>query len=262
MFAREDNDRPGEGHKFLLNCYLRANDNGPAFERLLLTTIHNFLKDQAKGTERGKLRRRLATMLRNDGRFQACDGARWALVGHPVAPWQGDIAQLERAAWAVRGVSISRWNESGPTPVESKSALLVITEAVLRAAVGSVRAEDLAAVLQHRFRLLRPPRFVALIEDERGVSADFGPASADKSPYFSARVDEMWAELTPRERRVFPHLGEPALWPQVLELGAATATVLVEALIEKVRLATVDDVDREDLVLRLVELCAERDVDS
>ncbi|RVX41151.1 hypothetical protein EDD27_3621 [Nonomuraea polychroma] len=52
MFEREDRNNPGQGHKFLLNCYLRATD-GPSLERLLLTTIENFLKDQAKSTPPG-----------------------------------------------------------------------------------------------------------------------------------------------------------------------------------------------------------------
>ncbi|WP_146231152.1 hypothetical protein [Micromonospora sicca] len=47
--------RPGSGHKFVLTCYVKAPE-GPAFERLLLAAIRNFLIDQAKRTERGKLR--------------------------------------------------------------------------------------------------------------------------------------------------------------------------------------------------------------
>jgi hypothetical protein len=126
MFARPDADNPDECHKFVLDCYARSTD-GPSLERLLLAAIENFLKDEAKKTERGKLRRRLTRLLQKNPRFASCVGDRWGLADGPPGPWQGDIAVLERAAFAVRGVELSGWNHAGPTPRATVLALLTIT---------------------------------------------------------------------------------------------------------------------------------------
>jgi hypothetical protein len=43
-------------------------------------------------------------------------------------------------------------------------------------------------------------------------------------------------------------------------LGPAVAKVTGDALMEKVRLATVDDADRDDVVMELVRLCGSADI--
>lgn len=258
MFARPDADNPDECHKFVLDCYARSTD-GPSLERLLLAAIENFLKDQAKKTERGKLRRRLAGLLQKDGRFTECAGDRWGLAGRPREPWQGDLAALERAAFAVRGVELSKWNHSGPTPQATVSALLVITEAVLIEASGSVRTEDLARVLQTRFRLLRVPYLVSLDDETTGLAEmPDGEGIGD----VMLRARQFFDGLTESERRLLPLLGEPQRWSAVLDVGPAAARATGQALIEKVRLATVDDTDHEEVVLELVVICGRTDAEE
>lgn len=97
--------REGEGGQFILNCFLRAVDD-TSLEKMFFTSIKYFLIDEAKSTERGKLRRRFATRLAKDDQFRAVPSAspRWALASHPAgAVWQGDLDELVRAAWEVRG---------------------------------------------------------------------------------------------------------------------------------------------------------------
>ncbi|MEV4081562.1 hypothetical protein ACGFJC_12970 [Nonomuraea fuscirosea] len=247
MFAREDRDDPGQGHKFLLDCYLRATD-GPSLERLLLAAIENFLKDQAKGTSRGQLRRRLQTLFGGDERFQPVERDRWTLANGPVRTWQGDLDALERAAFSVRGVEITRWNHAGMTPRVTKDALLTVAEAVLESAEGAVRLEDLARVLQQRFRLLREPT-LASFEDQ--LDQPDGPAMVD----VDVRARELYTLLSPQERRLVPLLGKRSQWKEVLGTGQTRAGAIGDALIEQLRLATVDDADHDRVVLALVELC-------
>lgn len=257
MFARPDSDNPDEGHKFVLDCYARATD-APSLERLLLRAIKNFLKDQAKGTERGKLRRRLTGLLQRDERYSSYADDRWGLAGGPAQPWQGDLATLERAAFAVRGVEITRWNRAGPTPQATVSALLTVTEAMLVEAGGSVRAGDLARVLQNRFWLLREePQFVTF--DESAVVSVEDPDSGDATDV-ALRARQVFDRLAEPERRLLPVLAQPQRWRTVSGLGPAVAKATGEALIEKVRLATVDDADRDDVVMELARLCASADV--
>ncbi|MEW9531720.1 hypothetical protein [Microbispora sp. NPDC049125] len=247
MFDREDRDNPGQGHKFLLNCYLRAT-GGPSLERLLLATIENFLKDQAKGTARGQLRRRLQTLFEADERFHPIAKDCWMLASGPPTRWQGDLATLERAAFGVRGVEITRWNHSGKTPRATTETLLTVVEAVLEAAQGAVYIEDLARVVQQRFRLLREPNFVPFEDQndqpERVDAVDVG-----------VRARELFGLLSPEERRLVPILGQRSRWKEVLGTGRAQAAAIGEALIGQLRLATVDDADHDMVVMALVELC-------
>jgi hypothetical protein len=259
MFARTDADQPDHGHKFVLNCYLRATD-GPSLERLLLATIENFLKDQAKKTERGKLRRRLQGLLGGDRRFLECSGDRWALADGSESPWQGDLATLDRAAFAVRGVEITRWNTAGPTPADTVSALLVITEAVLVAAGGAVRTEDLARVLQQRFLILRQPQLSSRDDESTGL-ADI-PVPRRGSPDAAFQAKWLFGMLTSSERRLMPLLGEPQRWPTALGVGRAVARATAEALIEKLRVATIDNADYEEVVLKLAEMCTDSDQEA
>lgn len=255
MFARPAADNPDECHKFVLDCYARATD-GPSLERLLLAAIENFLKDEAKKTERGKLRRRLAGLLHRDPRFTECIGDRWSLSAGSPEPWQGDVADLDRAAFAVRGVEFSGWNHAGPTPRATVTALLVITEAVLVEAHGAVRTEDLARVLQARFRLLRVPYLVSLDDMTTGF-ADV--AGGERTEDTALRAHLFFDGLTMAERRLLPFLAEPQRWSVLLDVGPSVARVAGQSLIEKVRLATVDDADRDEMVMELVRLCVRAD---
>jgi len=100
-----------------------------ALERPLLKTIRNHLIDEAKGTPRGKLRRRLNTLLSADDRFVRGPGsasASWTLTVHTTEVFRGNPETLQCAAAAVRGVNINRWNESGPTPRETVNASVTV----------------------------------------------------------------------------------------------------------------------------------------
>lgn len=69
-------------------------------EILYCTVIRRFLIDEARGTERGKLRRRIATSLGDDARFRSVSGTspRWALASHRSGTvWQGELDELIRS---------------------------------------------------------------------------------------------------------------------------------------------------------------------
>ncbi|HEV2345819.1 MAG TPA: hypothetical protein VGS97_17095 [Actinocrinis sp.] len=253
-----------KGSGFVLTCFLEATDDG-SLERLLLRTIRNFLIDEAKKTERGKLRRRLEGLLEDDPRF-ACvpegqpGAGGWCLAGQSNAPWQGDSAQLDLAAAAVRGVAISRWNTAGPTPRPVKQALLRVAEGVLRAAGGSVSMAVLTRVVEARIALIAPLLVGGVADDQAGM--DLLEAQTDP-PGFEMIVretaQEIYRVLDARERALLPHLGAPLDdQMQVLELGRAQTRLVADRLAEKIRLMTTADEDRDDIVLELLRLCVVR----
>ncbi|MFF2601299.1 hypothetical protein ACFVVB_19705 [Streptomyces californicus] len=65
--------REGTGQHFVTNCFALAAEDA-SLERLFLTSIKNFLIDEAKKTPRGKLRRRIARLMGTDASFRRIPG--------------------------------------------------------------------------------------------------------------------------------------------------------------------------------------------
>lgn len=251
-----------KGPAFVLGCFTVATSQG-ALERLLLAAIRNHLIDEAKGTPRGKLRRRLETLLSADPRFIRTDvmGARsWDLPGRADSRWDGDSATLQQAAFAVRGVSVRRWNESGPTPRETVEALTTVAHAVLVAAGGAVRDEDLARVIEVRFALLTTPTLVPLVGDGSWIDPSAPTEDwPDELVLADATAEELWTSLSPTERALLPHLGKPDReLAEITETGPKAARAIADALVERLRLALVDDEQHNDVVAFLVQRCVTR----
>lgn len=258
MFSQENRSKV-----FVLACYLQATDQ-VSLERLILRSIRNFLIDQAKGTERGKLRRRLDNVLSKDSRFirpPDLKGIRaWALLNHLFGLWQGDLDSLHAAAARVRGYQILRWNSAGKTPRQTVIALTAVCHGVIDHADGSVRDEDLAKVVERRFALLAPPVFVEMPDGSSAAAAAW-VVSGDE-PWTNigvqSRAEELWMTLSQAERVLLPVLGSSMDERRAATgLGRAATQALGDALADRLRLATVDDEDREEIVLRMVELSAE-----
>ncbi|MGW2796039.1 hypothetical protein [Streptomyces sp. NPDC001269] len=230
-----------KGENFLLNCFLKTVDDA-SLEKMFFTSIRNFLIDEAKRTERGKLRRRFAARLSADSRFRAVPGTspRWALTSHPPgAVWQGDLDELVKASWEVRGVWITAWNHSGPTPRETVRALMAVLTGVLEAAGGAVREEELAKVLEARFELLAPAEFTALYTDDGALIDSATDQEHGTVPAEAETVaGEIWAEMSPQERTLLSLLeDDPAEVSVLLKLGRRQTSAIMDALREKLMLA-------------------------
>lgn len=257
MFSKD----PARGQVFVLACYVQATDQ-ESLERLVLKSIRNFLIDQAKGTERGKLRRRLETLLTGDGRFlrppELMGIWAWALAHRAMDLWQGDLDDLHEAAARVRGYQILSWNTAGRTPKHAVGALITVSHGVIDYADGAVRDEDLAAVIERRFALLTPPIFVE-IPDGSFTAATVARVTAGDDPAadlgVQERAEQLWLTLSAEEKALLPVLGQSLEARRAATgLGRVVTQTLSEALAERLRLATVDDGDREEIVLRMVEI--------
>ncbi|MDQ1295995.1 MAG: hypothetical protein QG608_3882 [Actinomycetota bacterium] len=250
------------GRSFLMDCFFKAT-NDASLERLFLASIRNHLIDQAKMTNRGKLRRRLEGLLTKDARFVRADvgsSRGWAVQGASGSPWQGDVGDLDRVAASVRGVAVWRWNESGPTPRTTVNALLTVAHAILTAAGGTVRDEDLARTIERRFALLAPPVTTALSGDDAWADP---PAPAEDGPealvMAESQAEALWASLSADERALVPHLGEsPEQLAVCLETGPKAASAIAAALAEKLRAAVFDEDTVEDVIAFLLRWCVIR----
>ncbi|MGI5518981.1 hypothetical protein [Streptomyces sp. CA-106131] len=259
--------REGAGQRFVTSCFVSAVDDS-SLERLFLASIKNFLIDEAKKTPRGKLRRRIASRMAESTDFRRAPGSppQWALSEYPEnAVWQGDLDDLIAVAWRVRGVGITRWNHSGPTPARTVEALMTILTQVLRHAGGVVREEDLAKVLEARFELLAPARFTTLYADDGALVDPTAEASAqtDADPAgASGVVEDIWRQLTGNERLLLPYLDEGVHHAaQLLEVGQAQAAAVLASLKAKLRLALADDSEPESVMRTLLQRCSDPPVD-
>jgi hypothetical protein len=233
-------------------------EDDDALEAYLVTSIGNALKDQAKSTDVGKLRRRFVNVLGPDERFvrSTAAGEAWALTEFTGNVWSGDLVTLRAAAGSVRGVFIEKLNEGGPTPAPVRHALVQVAAAVLTAARGAVSAQDLAQVVFERF-FPGEPEMVWL-------DAPCGERVADPRPVPESRVlagaaaHAVWTLLNAQETALVPRLGEtPTKRVGVLPgAGPEETEAIAGAVIEKIRLAVIDKAEAADVVLALRDLCS------
>lgn len=253
----------GAGQRFVTVCFAQAADEA-SLERLFLTSIKNFLIDEAKKTPRGKLRRRIARLMDEDTAYRKSCGSpsRWVLVDHAEGVvWQGDLDDLIAQAARVTGVGITRWNHSGPTPKQTVHALKTILSSVLQYAQGAVREEDLAKVLEARFELLAPARFTALYADEGSVAElveQYAATTAPDPTGVDGVAEDIWQRLSPNERLLLPYLDEDAHHAaQLLEIGQAHAAAVLSNLKTTLRVALSADSDPQAVVAALLRSCGE-----
>lgn len=248
---------------FVRTCWARAVDD-VSLERVFLKTIRNFLIDQAKGTGTGRLRRRLQGLVAKDvavtaGKLPTGEDAWWLSDGS-AAPWFGDVADLECAASRVRGVRVTSLNSSGPTPAGTVTALMTVVRAVLAAAGGAVRAQDVTPIVEHRFGLsTRPVTRSLLVGDpveQIAAHVGVGPAA---EPDVEAAADAIWESLDATERSVCCNLEKSSSeLGTFLGRGPFETTAIKEWLYAKMRLGCEDTDDVDAVALRVMQMCVER----
>lgn len=243
----------------LTKALIAGVDSDEKFDAYLGTVVANALKDQAKGTDVGKLRRRFVNVLGSDERFvhSAAAGETWVLAGFEGNAWTGDLVPLRRAAAKVRGVFIEKLNPAGPTPAPVRDALRTVAAAVLGEARAAVLAQDLAHVVLERF--------FPSGHSTRYLDAPGGESVADQRPgpewavSTDAAARAVFAQLDDYERALLPHLGEA---PQErlgrLEgVGPRETEAIAAALTTKIAQAVADDAEADQVVLALFDLCRE-----
>jgi hypothetical protein len=166
----------------------------------------------------------------------------------------------------VRGVVITRWNAAGPTPKATVRALLMVVEAVLQAAGGAVRDQDITRVVEVRFDLMETPVTVPLYAYD-------DPATGQRMPVFepaaledpegealtTTTAEQILESLTPTEQALLPHLDRPtAELCQIVGRDLTAAEAIAEGVKAKLRAALADDDDYPATLAALRQLCVRR----
>ena len=240
-----------------------ATHDQPSLSRYLRRAFENLLKDQAKGTERGQLRRRLETLLTADSRFvRVRHLLAWTLAHLVGRVWQGDIDELVEAAWRERTPTFGLLPRSGPTPRVASAALRAVCATVLAAAGGAVREEDVARVLLERFPSLARPREQPLDEehDQAGPEVEARSVAPEDSAAAARVANEVLAD---EDRAVL--LAEPGDAVDVarsLSIGRREVQVRLDRIRFACEVAAGDLLDPPDVLRALRHLVSSAGVGS
>lgn len=201
---------------------------GRSFAAQLEQAFRNYLRDEARETDRGHLIGRLRDVLSNDDRFSQTGrgGARaWHLVDGDATVTSISEDDLVGASFSVREVRLLRWS-GRRGPVASREDLARLLEAVLKAADGAVPERTLVDVVARRFGLNLDGTAGSLddIADERALADRDVQVEAEAEVRDEAR--RVWYQLTRRERLILAHMDlTDRKLAKVLGLGSSAANV-------------------------------------
>lgn len=178
-----------------------------SMERLLNTMILNFLRDEGRRTEIGKLVRRINTVLSGDDRFVYAY-ERWSLATGPTAPSTATADELGRAASAVVHVTVPRWSDQTARahPHADAASIALLCHTVLVEAEGSLTPADLARAISARLGL-RPIPIKNLLDIPEQADERYTTAIDANDDLVAARA--VFESLTEREKRIMATLHLP-----------------------------------------------------
>ena len=246
------------GPRRLLDVATRSVDDS-SFARLLGAAVRNFLRDQARGTELGKLIVRIKAVLRDVPEFVEIPQhgeSRWSLQGgvHDLSGVSPD--ELAAATRRVEIVVPNWTSETRDAPLADRDSFVRLIRVVLDSAAGSLQAVDIAHALAGRLGLRRTPLTIEL-DSGRGHSE---PAAFEADPasrtVSTVRATEIFNGLNDRERIILATIDE-----SVRDLGAligtgkSQAAHLRQRLIDRMARELTDDDVPEETVGALAELC-------
>lgn len=245
--------------KFLLGI-LTGPTNQTSLENYIRKSVKNTLIDEAKKTERGKLRGRLGTLLPRDGRFidvSTPAGPSWALLGQAQELSSSGYDELVASAANVRGVFLNLpLNPAGRTSKRNTYALVTVSHGVILVAKGSVRAELLARTLEARFIGLGQPQECALsAETVENTPITFEESQQGFDTGTAVLANQIWEQMSRDEHLLLSALGDTgASQARVLGCGARQAKAIAERLVETIRRATMNDDEQAPVVIKLRQM--------
>ncbi|MEO3810795.1 hypothetical protein ABGB17_17490 [Sphaerisporangium sp. B11E5] len=233
----------------------------PSMERYLRRSIRNFLVSEARKTPVGSVRRKIEELLAATPKFDqvpsGTPGAgRWQLIGVQYFPYAGELRPLVAAAYSVPGVRAVRWSGERRAPLASDESLIAILEAVFSAAAGSLEVAELTWIFLQRFPAAA--EFADAMLDQ--LAFDLAVAPFEDRPdvlvEVGERAREVYAQLSPSQRVLLPHLHKPVSdHMQVLGVGRTQAFEATRKLKAVLGELVPDDDLGENVILEVLRLC-------
>ncbi|GAB2937536.1 hypothetical protein GCM10027047_37650 [Rhodococcus aerolatus] len=250
---------------FLMGAWTRAEDDA-TLTRVLTDELERQLEERATGWTYPELRERLTeSVMTADLTLGHDEGDElfpvlWWVPGAASTTWRADPDALDRVAAVLEGVPVERRTSGDRAVLATQDVLFRLGVAVLTAVGERVRLDDLAHLVHQRVSA-RPPREAKPVLTDRFADGASGPQ--EDGPELGVLVldtaEQLWRGLTPLERTLVPHLGQPS-W----ELAAATGEdedeveAVALGLVERLREAGRDDEHAADVLVALRVLCTQR----
>lgn len=257
-----DDDVKTVAHDFLadehtprrLATLATTSQDGRSFARQLEQTVRNYLRDEARKTDRSHLIMRLRDVMEADERFigrKAGTDHLWALNEHADDDWVGSVSDLKSAALSEVDIPIVRWT-GRRGPIAEREDLARLLDAILGSAKGAVPEPVIVDVVAMRFGL----RLDATVHSLDDIP---GPPLADPNPPEAAdpgvweEAARIWKQLTDRERIVLVNveLTDREL-ADAMGLSKSSANVARQRLVETLRTAIPRDSNSEEVYDALV----------
>jgi len=227
---------------------------------LVYTSLRNLVVAELRKTARARLRRRMKEIMVEEGYVEKPQKF-WRRPSDLDYVFAGRKAELAEAAWGV-SVQLVRWRSDAKRngPVAERQSFVDVLAAVLDVAHGSVHEDELLDVVATRFGL-GPVSFAEALdvpEEEHGP-VDGAPTPEDVAVAEDAELEaaiqasSIWAQLSPDERRLFPHLGKSArAAAEGAGMGKTKANSAMPRLQEKlaVLIGVDEDEERKTAVIR------------
>lgn len=246
------------GIAFVTAAALKSRDQA-SFERQLIASVENWLKDQAKMTVVGRMRRRLVTLLSSDPRFERASSFvgtdAWTLPLWGTSVWQGDEDDLFDSTFRHQDEGLTELNSAGPTSTRNASILIKYAHHVLTTALGALRDQLIARFVVRRYQLENPTA-VELHEDLLGSSASTNVVE-DEVLVHDAR-DAILAALTAHEEVVLALHESPSELAKRFSLTVADAEGEIASLMVRLQpLALRNEIGLEALRM-VIDECSKR----
>jgi hypothetical protein len=229
-------------------------DDDESFRRLLGRMVLNFLRDDGRRTEIGRLMLRLRDVLGRTDEFVAEAGDRWRLEKQPAVPSTATPATLIEAAATERQVDVPRWSAQTRrrAPAADAASLERLCRRVLEAAAGTVALDELARSIAPRLGLTPLPLAEA-VDDRDRIEGVAGPHHAD-AVLDSLRAAEIFTILSRRERLLLAWAGTPVReLRSVIGVGPSQAAELQGRLRALLAVELQDDEGYEAVFFHLID---------
>ncbi|MFC4943794.1 hypothetical protein [Pseudonocardia sp. GCM10023141] len=252
----------------LADALIAVGTDEEAVLKLTSRIMRHWLIDQARKTDAGAVRLRLEELLGSNSEFVRLSDrpARWALArltGTEAGRDDGDT--LYTAAMGVSDVKPVRWRDQNRRPpMASGPDLIRVLIAVLGCAgPAGLEIGMLAHVFQRRFGVVLTSH-VPLEDDDTLRDRVIAPRVFDISEERRAvaRAEEVYAQLSDRERRILLHLDDRAQVEQILGVGRSVAYNHISRVRAVLATLAAEDIDVEALVDELVRLARDAGPDD
>jgi hypothetical protein len=228
--------------------------DGESFDRILHRMVLNFLRDDGRRTEIGRLMLRLRDVLGDSEEFVAEAGDRWRLASQPAQPSSIPPAVLVRAASAETDVTVPRWSAQTRRrpPAADAASLARLCRRALEAAAGTLPLDQLAQSIAPRLGLTLLP-LAQPVDDRDPLERVAAPQHTD-AVVDSMRAAEIFAILSQRERLLLAATGTPVRELRaVIGVGPSQAAELQGRLRELLASELRDDENYETVFFHVVD---------